>query len=213
MSTSRAQRKLVAAAGIAAVGFALAVMFMLCACSADLKEMEFDQLRTNCTAEIERASYSSFKKVGVVEFKLLAWYRIRDTRPWHVDNALCWAKASTDQGLRYVLVHMARNPNSTLRKADLSWHSYFVYDAPNAWFLYFEHPPKNEDIYNRMTWFTFDVGKEWKLYDSQVLSENWQAATGERPTRGFSNKSVQRTEGSRSAQKTNRTLSAVGSRR
>ena len=108
--------------------------------------MNLGQLRTNCVAEIESSAYSNLKNIKVVDFKLLAWYRIRDARPWYVDNALCWCKTTTDRGLRWVLVQMARNPEPTgsrWRTADPAWHSYTVTDVPNGWFLYFDRPPRN----------------------------------------------------------------------
>lgn len=176
--------------------FLAAIFWSLCVCRSwgqGDQKMNFGQLRTDCVAEIERGSYTSLKGIKVVDFKLLAWYRIRDRRPWYVDNALCWCKTTTVNGSRWVLVHMARNPDPTgskWRNADLNWHSYHVTDVPVSWFLYFEHPPKNDDIYNRMPFFRFETDKNWEMYDSQILSENWAAAMGDRPTKKFSNKAA-----------------------
>lgn len=173
---------------VVAVAFTLT---LLSARTQEANKMNFDQLLTNCTAEIEHRNYTALKKVKVLNLEILAWYRIRDSRPLYVDNALCWAKVASEQGTRWVLVHMARNPeniDSKWRNADPSWHSYYVYDAPNAWFLYFDRPPNNDDIYKKMTFFEFKIDKNWELYDSKVLDENWKTAIGNPPTMKFSKK-------------------------
>ena len=121
-----------------------ALAIPVCVCLGEDQHMNLGELRTNCLAEIERGLFTDLKGIKVLDFKVLAWYRIRDSRPWYVDNALCWCKASTDRGARWVLVHMARNPDPTRsqwRSADPAWHGYFVFDVPNGWFLYFDHPP------------------------------------------------------------------------
>jgi hypothetical protein len=195
-----------------------ALAISVCICLGQDQPMNLGELRTNCVAEIERGLFTDLKGIKILDFKLLAWYRIRDSRPWYVDNALCWCKTSTDRGARWVLVHMARNPEPTgsqRRNANLTWHSYFVYDVPNGWLLYFDYPPKNKDVYSRMEWFKFNVEKDWERYDSCIIRDAWEAALGEKPAKQFANQSVQRTGASRSAQarETNRTSSAAGSRR
>jgi len=111
------------------------------------------------------------------------------------------------------LVHMARNPAPSGRKADLHWHSYYVYDVQNGWFRYFDHAPRNEDVYGRMTWFKFETEEGWEVYASRVMMDAWESSLAARPAKKFSNPTVQRTGASRSAQETNRTPSADGSRR
>ncbi len=180
-----------------------AVAIPVCICLGEDQRMNFGELRTNCIAEIEYGSFTDLKGIRVLDFKLLAWYRIRDSRPWYVDNALCWCKASTVAGKRWVLVHMARNPEPTgsrWRNADHTWHSYFVFDVPNGWFLYFDKPPGNKEVYSRMEWFKFKVEKDWEMYDSCILRDAWEAALGEKPARKFSNHSMQGMRASRSAQ-------------
>lgn len=165
------------------------VLPCLFVCAEEARHMDFGKLRTNCRTEIESGSYSTFKSVKVLDLQILAWYRIRDSRPWYVDNALCWAKVTTEQGQRWILVHMARNPekgDAKWHNADPSWHSYMVYDARNAWFLYFDRAPKNEDIYGKMVFFKFSIGKDWDLYDSKILNENWESAIGQSPAIKFS---------------------------
>jgi hypothetical protein len=171
-----------------------ALTISVCVCLGEDEHLNLGELRNNCIAEIERGLFTDLKGIKVLEFKVLAWYRIRDARPWYVDNALCWCKASTDSGARWVLVHMARNPEPTgsqWRNADPAWHSYFVFDVPNGWFLYFDHPPRNKDVYGRMEWFKFKVEKEWEMYDSRIVRDGWEAALGEKPAKKFS-KSLQR---------------------
>jgi len=192
----------------------VALAVSVCTCGGrDWQAMEFGELHTNCVVEIESGSYSNLNGVKVLEYKLLAWYRIRDSRPWYVDNALCWCKMSTDNGVRWALLHMARNPEPTGHNSDLHWHSYYVYDVPNGWFRYFDQPPKNEDVYKQMTWFKFKAERGWDTYDSLIIDQNWLAALGEKPASDFSRQTVQRTGASRSAQETNRTSSAAASRR
>jgi hypothetical protein len=152
----------------------------------DLKDMNFDQLRTNCVKEIETGYDTKPGKIKVVDFKILAWYRMRDNRPWYVDNALCWAKTTTRSGDRWALVHMARNPTRTGQPVIQAWHSYTVTDVQNGWFIYFNHPPKNDEVYGSMRWFLFAVPRDWTMYDSKLLEENWESAIGEKPTVKFS---------------------------
>jgi len=152
----------------------------------DLKEMNIDKLRTNCINEIEHGLLATSKEIKVKDFKLLAWYRMVDRRPWHVDNGLCWAKVSVGERTEWVLVHMARNPIRIRSEYDQQWHSYFVFDVPNSWFLFFDSPPTNKDVYSKMTFFRFGPQKNWTVYDSRILEDAWGVAIGERPSkRGF----------------------------
>ena len=161
-------------------------MWMLPCVAQDIKDMNFGELRTNCVKEIEEGKYIPLKKIKVTDFKVLAWYRERDDRPVYVDYALCWAEISTKSGTRWVLLQMARNPMLNEHPVDRTWNLAIVLDAPNRWFLYFEKPPKNDDVYGRMSWFRFKAERDWVYYDSKILDENWESAIGEKPTVKFS---------------------------
>ena len=173
----------------------IAVVACLSSCLAqDLKDMNFLQLRTNCWFEIERGNGSQLIDVKIIDLKVLAWYRLRDSRAVYVDNALCWAKTSTSTGSRWFLVHMARNPVVNSTTADPVWRLYFVTDtSSSSWFLDLDRPPTNEDIYNRMKFFNFSIDADWTLYDSKIMEEDWKIAIGEAPAEKFSIKPVQRT--------------------
>ncbi len=140
--------------------------------------MNFEELRTNCIQEIESGKYTSLNNIKVTDFRILAWSRIKDERPWYVDNALCWAKAETDGGKKWIIVHMVKNPMKSEPLKEQRWHSYFVDDAANTWFLYFDDPPQNVDIYDKLRSFKFTISDDWELYDYANLYENWKYATG-----------------------------------
>ena len=58
--------------------------------------------------------------------------------------------------------------------------NYFVFNIPDSWIHWFEHPLGNKDVYDRMTFFRFAPTVGYELYDSRVLSENWEAALREK---------------------------------
>src|SRR5512140_305817 len=94
-------------------GLAVFALYAIACLGQEDGQINLGQLRTNCVSEIERGGwygYTTLRDIKVLNYKLLAWYRIRDSRPHYVDNALCWAKTSTDHGVMWVLVHMATNP-------------------------------------------------------------------------------------------------------
>lgn len=193
------------------VGILMIIALAACLSSVpaqDLKDMNFLQLRTNCWFEIESGNGSQLIHVKIIDLKLLAWYRIRDSRPVYVDEALCWAKTATDEGPRWFLLHMNRNPDAKSKTSNPVWHLSFAYDSSNSWFLDFDRPPTNDDIYKRMHDFEFSIGADWTLYDFKIMEEDWKAAIGEAPTKKFSVKPVRRTGASRSGSDTNRTLPA-----
>ena len=173
----------------------LLLLLSTCAIPQDLgdipqepEDMNWDELRTNAIQEIQSGAYSSFESVRVLDFKILAWYRMRDKRPWYVDNALCWGKVMADGATRWVVIHMARNPINGVSQQDQEWSSYMVYDVPNGWFIYFDTPPKNKDVYESMAYFKFSLDDDWDMYDSGLMEENWVAALGEKPEKKFSNR-------------------------
>ena len=98
-------------------------------------------------------------------------------------NALCWAKVTTEAGPKWILVHLARNPMNMARGRYRTWHSKLVLDAPNGWFIYFDDPPKNRDVYNSMRWFHFEPERRWSSYDKFLDRNAWQAAIGEPPAK------------------------------
>jgi hypothetical protein len=179
----------------------------------DLIDMNLGELRTNCVAEIQAGHYTSQNMIQVVDFKVLAWYRQRDDRPYHWDSALCWARVATEQGAQWVLVHMARNPLFRVHPVCRTWGIAAVTDVPNRWFLYFEKPPRNPDIYGKTDFFELAEDKHSVMYDSCILEENWLAAIGEKPEKRFPNK-IGPAKGSQpSGSDTNRASAAAGSRR
>jgi len=171
-----------------AVLIALSVLLPIICTAQDIKDMDLPELRKNCTQEIESGSYSTLKTIKAVDLRILAWYRMHDNRPLYVDNALCWAEVTTEDGPKWVLVHMARNPMNNVREHERQWHSYLVFDVPNRWFLYFDKPPRNRDIYERMVWFKFEVAAPWKIDDSSIMDEDWSSALGDKPAKRFSSK-------------------------
>jgi len=163
--------------------------------------INFGGLRTNCIAAVEsgqrRGPYSDVRFIQVMECKLLAWYRqyrIRNSRYQYDDNTLCWCKMSSDHGILWALVHMVRFPEPTgtrWRGADCHWHhsGYNCIDGEDGGLVFFEQPPKNEDVYSQMTDFKFKADRRWgwETYDSRIISKNWLSALGEKPTKEFSN--------------------------
>lgn len=176
--------------------------FILCAITCLAQEpdpINLGRLRADCVAGMERGGwygYTTLKDIKVLDYKLLAWYRIRDARPQYVDNALCWAKASTDHGMMSVLVHMSTNPKATnsVDGARLPWNLAVVSDSPNSWLLFFSSPPNNKDVYSRMTSFTFKPEDRWEMYASELLTNAWESALGEKPAKSFSKGTDQREE-------------------
>ena len=154
----------------------------------DIEDLCLAEAQTNCIQEIKSGRYAKFKIIEVEECRLLAWYRIRDNRPWYADNALFWSKVKTDKGIRWALVHMARNPMEKVADKMRAWHSYFVYDARNEWLLYFDRPPTNRDVYDKMRYFIFEPMRDWVIYDSKILVAEWIVAIGEMPNKSFSNR-------------------------
>jgi hypothetical protein len=69
----------------------------------------------------------------------------------------------------------------------LPWTLRVVSDAPITWLLFFGSPPKNNDVYGEMKLFTFRPEEGWQMYDSHLLTNNWEAAIGQRPVKTFSN--------------------------
>ena len=97
---------------------------------------------------------------------MLAWYREKDDRPLYLDSALCWARVTTEVGLKWVLVDMVRNPIATFASQNMNWHVRRVYDICNSWLVYFDHPPDNCDVYSRMSLFRFESDHDrWIRYD------------------------------------------------
>lgn len=153
----------------------------------DMKVINWGELRTNCIQEIELGKFTALKNIKVTDFRILAWYRMKDERPWYVDNALCWAKVASAAGPRWALVHMARNPMRATNERERTWHSCFVTDVPNGWLLYFDKPPANKELYWHMAWFKFKgEGDWWTVFDAHINAADWVAALGEKPTKRFS---------------------------
>jgi hypothetical protein len=163
------------------IPFFLGLSMMCSSCSVqDVEDLNLAELRKNCCEEIT----SSFHRAKVEDFRILAWYRQRDSRPWYADNALCWAEVATDKERRWLLVHMAKNPIKGLRDDQRQWHKRFVDDAPNRWFLVFDKPPTVQDV-DRMVWFHFREESGWTTYDSTIDEKAWVAAFGHKPDRQF----------------------------
>jgi uncharacterized protein YndB with AHSA1/START domain len=114
---------------------------------------------------------------------------------------------------------MVRNPEPTgthSRDADHRWHRHDIQciDAPDEAFLYYEQPPKNQDIYSRNNDFEFEGESRkrgWEVYDSRILSENWLSALGEKHAKDFSYQATLWIPGFPSVQETNRASSSSGS--
>lgn len=136
----------------------------------------------------EQEIYHRQKKYDIKEIHLLAWYRIVDKRPWHVDNALCWAEMESHNGeTKWALLHMGRNPGPQYGELRNQWMSYPVFDAPSASVLFFNYPPRNKDIYEKMFWFDFKINKNWILYDYNINKKLWEKIIGEIPEKEFEN--------------------------
>jgi hypothetical protein len=147
-------------------------------------QLHLGELRANCRQEIElgRGLSVPFKNPRVEDLQVLAWYRMRDDRPWYVDNALCWGKLTTNEGPRWVLVHMVRNPREAGSWSE--WTSHTVFDAPNDAFFYFDKPPVNKYV-AELSYFHFEPEEGWDVYDSFIDIRAWSMAFGQGPDRQF----------------------------
>ncbi|MCP4351087.1 MAG: hypothetical protein GY795_36950 [Desulfobacterales bacterium] len=168
--------------------FVLTVFFLVSNCTQDIRSSESEvpwdtgDLFKSCEKEI----FHRQKGYDIKEIHLLAWYRIADKRPWHVDNALCRAELKKHDGkTKWALLHMGRNPGPQYDEFRNRWAAYPVSDAPDAAVLFFDYPPGNKDIYERMLWFDFKIEKTWILYDYNINREVWKKVTGETPRKEF----------------------------
>jgi hypothetical protein len=149
-------------------------------------DLDFPELIHSAIREIESGRYAAVKASKVDDLRVLAWYREKDDRPLYLDNALCWAKVTTEVGLKWVLVVMVRHPIVTIAGQSTDWHVHRVYDICNSWLVYFDHPPDNCDVYSRMSLFRFQADRDGlKRYDSYVDKDTWIAVIGEAPTMTF----------------------------
>ncbi len=79
------------------------------------------------------------------------------------------------------------------------WESQYARVYPfDRWFLFFEHPPTAQNVYEKMCYFKFEVTQDDEylisthvVYDSDILEDEWVAAFGEKPSKRF----VQRKKG------------------
>jgi hypothetical protein len=156
------------------------LIFVVLSCqSFFIKNMKFDELTKNCINDIK--SSTQYKNIKVDKFKILAWYRDKDDRPVYLDCALCWAKLSTETGPKWIVVHMARNPTKDEPQSQQKWRSYYVFDAKNSWFIFYDSPPKNIDIYKSFKFFKFTPDNDWIRYDSYIDKVAWKESIGELP--------------------------------
>jgi len=163
----------------------VALMVTLAGCGSWLSSrMNLSELKSSCAEEIKSSSMFRFKTVNVNTVEILAWYRDKDPkRPRNIDCALCWANIVTNEGPKWVVIQMARNPNQKLGRSE--WHAYFVFDAKNDWLLFFDKPPKNSDIYTAFGYFDWKPKEDWSRYDSFIDTKVWARVIGEPPARAF----------------------------
>ncbi len=75
----------------------------------------------------------------------------------------------------WAVAHMSANPKAKSEgdAANVPWRLSVVTDTPNGWLHFFASPPKNNDLYGKMTFFTFKPEDRWELCDSKFLTNNW----------------------------------------
>jgi hypothetical protein len=149
-------------------------------------DLDFPELIRSVVREVESGHYATAKASKIDDLRVLAWYREKDDRPFYLDHALCWARVTTEVGLKWALVHMVRNPSVAITGQSTNWRLRRVYDLCNRWLVYFDHPPNNSDVYSHMSLFRFKSAHDgWVRYDSYVDKDTWTAVIGQAPAKPF----------------------------
>jgi hypothetical protein len=166
--------------------FFAASLICFSADAADLDDMKFDELQLACRKLVE--GYRTATPI-VEDARILAWYRIKDKRPWHLDHALCWGHAWIDFRHRWALGHLVRNPSprSSGRTAEIesTWKPYKGSAHSRSSILRFQIPPTNEDV-QKLNTFEFSVNAHWEMYASDINEREWIEVIGALPTQTFS---------------------------
>ena len=149
--------------------------------SQEIKEMKYEELAKACEAEIS-ASHE-FKNIKISDFKILAWYRDKDDRPIFIDEALCWAKVTTNSGPKWVIAQMWRNPRTLPSARSNTWVSNRGVHNSEPQIIFFDSPPSNAMVYRACNSFHFVPNSGYTRYDSKLDHSAWIAAIGEEPAK------------------------------
>jgi hypothetical protein len=123
---------------------------------------------------------------GKVEIRLLAWKTEEDDRPLLVDSALAWCRVESEDNVSWALVLLFRHPRDGPQ-----WHLSEIYDHPWSPVRFYDHPPRNTDVYQFLDSEPhrpfFRVNRSgsagFHILSSGVRVISWYSAIGERPTR------------------------------
>lgn len=136
-----------------------------------------------------------FQPEDIKEAHLLAWHSELDSRyPAHqVDNALFWVHAYVADPKRlnylrtpqiWLILSISREPE----KSDKWWENARLGSHGAPGFVYFEQPPKNQDIYKFLgdKW-EFSSTDRFQLLEGAVRRNTWREVVGQEPTKFHSN--------------------------
>lgn len=117
---------------------------------------------------------------GTAAVRLMAWYVMEDSRPLRNDNALMLVEDATAEPPRFSLVSVYRHATNH------EWNTIGSFHDRREPVRTFDHRPTRAEVDAFMDQAEWTFADGWgRVIAGNVVDEEWRAATGEAPWRGF----------------------------